>query len=77
MAIGNTISNCNFYGVKFSEEFIHLAEEIIAALLVNARALENMTQVIRGSNVTIDAMIRLTPEDAVSNVYQEEEVERR
>lgn len=64
--LGNTIQNCQFYGVKWDEAAIGAVisiargiEENAKACAVNARALESMAQVLKASNVQIETMIKM------------------
>lgn len=47
-----TISNCNFYGVKWDPAALDTVQTV-------ARALENLTRLFASGNVKIESMVRV------------------
>ena len=65
------VENCNFYGVKFDERatdaIIIVANTIktnAEACIANAEALKSLSKVFEASNVTIESLLKMGPEEA-------------
>ena len=58
-AEGNIITDCQFYGVKYDKEFVTVAQTIADGLVVNAKALQDLAKILKGSEVNIEAMLKL------------------
>ena len=58
-AQGATVSHCNFIGVQYDAK----AVDVIATI---AQALGHLAQVLKGSNVTIDALVRVDAGPTIS-----------
>ena len=56
---GKTITGCNFVGVQYDAKAVNAIETIAAGLVENAKALGALAQVMKASNVEIDAMLRI------------------
>ena len=56
---GKMITGCNFVGVQFDAKAVNAIETIAAGLVENAKALGALAQVLKASNVKIDAMMRI------------------
>jgi hypothetical protein len=53
------VENCNFIGVQWDKSAVETVTIIAEALLENAKALRNLSAVLKESNVHIDAMLRV------------------
>ena len=58
-AQGATVSHCNFIGVQYDAK----AVDVIATI---AQALGHLAQVLKASNVTIDALVRVDAGPTIS-----------
>ena len=57
--MSSKIENCQFYGVKWDEEAIESVKIIASALLETAKALHELSHVLKASNVTIESMVKV------------------
>ena len=53
------VSNCTFIGVQFDAKAIDAIETIADGLVENAKALGALAQVLKASNVEVQAMLRI------------------
>lgn len=58
-ASSKTISDCNFVGVQFDAQAVSAINTIAIGLVENAKGLGKLAEVLRASNVTIEAMVRV------------------
>ena len=56
---GNTITDSCFYGVKWDAEAVDAVQTIAEGFLENAKGLSKLAEVLKASNVNIEAMIRM------------------
>lgn len=56
---GKHIEHCNFIGVQYDARAVNAIETIATGLLENARALGALAQVLKASNVEIQALLRM------------------
>ena len=56
------LKNCTFNGVKFSEEATSAITTIATALLENAKALGQLSYVLKASNVNIETLLKIDHE---------------
>ena len=56
---GNTITNSCFYGVKWDAKAVNAVQTIADGFLENAKGLSKLAEVLKASNVEIDAMIKI------------------
>lgn len=60
MRTGSDIRNCNFTGVQFDAQAVNAITMIAEGLQINAKALGDLAQVLKASNVTVETMIKVT-----------------
>lgn len=56
---GKSISDCSFVGVQYDAKAVDAIETIAQGLVENAKALGALAQILRASNVEIQAMLRM------------------
>lgn len=57
-AASTVVSNCTFVGVQFDAKAVGAIETIAEGLVENAKALGLLAQVLKASNVNVEAMLR-------------------
>jgi hypothetical protein len=57
------ISHNTFTGVHWDKEATEAVNLVAEALLVNAKALSNLTVLFHAQNVTVEAMLKVNSED--------------
>ena len=65
-AQGATVSHCNFIGVQYDAKAVDVIATIAQGLVENAQALGHLAQVLKASNVTIDALVRVDAGPTIS-----------
>lgn len=60
------VSGCTFIGVQFDETAIEAITTIAEGLVENAKALGSLAQVLKASNIHIDAMLKMNNVDGAS-----------
>lgn len=56
---GKSIRDCSFVGVQYDAKAVNAIETIAQGLVENAKALGALAQILRASNVEIQAMVRM------------------
>lgn len=56
---GTTISNNSFVGVQYDEKAVEAITTIAEGLVINAESLGKLAEVLKASNVNIEAMIKV------------------
>lgn len=55
-----TIQDCTLIGVSFDAKAVNAIEVIAMGLVENAKALGNLAEVLKASNVNIEALVKIT-----------------
>ena len=56
---GKTITGCNFVGVQYDAKAVNAIETIATGLVETAKALGALAQVLKASNVELQALLRI------------------
>ncbi len=56
---GNSATGCSFVGVQYDAKAVDSIKTIADGLVENAKALGKLAEVLKASNVTIEALLRL------------------
>lgn len=56
---GTVVQNCNFVGVQYDAKAIETISLIATGLIKNAEGLSKLAEVLRASNVTVEALLYL------------------
>lgn len=56
---GSSFTSCDFYGVKWDDKAVEAIKTIADGLIVNAQGLGKLAEVLRASNIRIDAMVKI------------------
>jgi len=54
-----SFTRCNFTGVQYDTKAVNAIEMIATGLVENAKALGALAQVLKASNVSIDAVVKI------------------
>jgi arginine/lysine/ornithine decarboxylase len=57
--VSNTIQNCTFVGVQYDAKAVEAIRTVAEGLVENAKALGKLAEVLKASNVTVEAMLRI------------------
>ncbi len=55
----STIKDCNFVGVQFDAKAVEAIKAIAEGLIENAKGLHALATVLKASNITIEAMVKV------------------
>nr|DAF69054.1 MAG TPA: hypothetical protein [Caudoviricetes sp.] len=55
----NVIQNSSFVGVQYDAKAVEAINLIATGLIENAKALANLTEVLKASNTTIESMVKI------------------
>lgn len=57
-ATGTVIEGCHFVGVQYDAKAVDAIQTIANGLVANAQALGKLAEVLKASNVTIEALVK-------------------
>jgi len=58
-----TISNNTFTGVHWDKQAVEAVKMVAEALIINSKAIVNMTNLFHAQNITIESMLKVNSEE--------------
>tara|TARA_R110002126_G_scaffold273647_1_gene418242 strand:- start:456 stop:659 length:204 start_codon:yes stop_codon:yes gene_type:complete len=55
----NTISNCQFYGVKWDAQAVSAIQTVAEGLVANAQALGKLAELFKSQNINIECLLKV------------------